>query len=276
VQSLEELRLLQRARVGDRAAADALLEPNRDWLTTYFRRRVHDEFTSQSYAQDVLSAAYGQLDRFRGGCLVSQWLLGIANNVWKRHLERDPYRAGRLASLDTNATQEFLTVTEPAESLGGGAAGQAKTEDRLFAEALLQAAQVACSVEERMVLLRVYQGNTLEEVAELLAKPSGTVRALLKRGREKLLAYLVEHQADLLGGQERVAAAWQRALAAESDAERPSPSETAAWKEGKERHGTRDVFRSACLKMARHLPVPLFLLGNLLLHTAFRGGRPYH
>jgi RNA polymerase sigma-70 factor, ECF subfamily len=260
-----EAGLLRRARQGDRQAADDLLEPNRKWLTDYFRRRLRDAYEAEAFAQDVITAAFAQLDGFRGGCPVSAWLLAIANNAFRKYLERDPYKKGRLSSIYTESTLDALAAWD-------GPTGEAeRTHERLFAEQLLEVAREVCSTDERAVLLRVYQGDSLEEVADLLGKPAATVRSLLRRGREKFLAHLVENRPDMLGGKARLDAAWEMAMAAPDPGERPTPAEVEAWQEGKVRHGNREAFRSACLKVARHLPLHAAWICALLQTTDWRG-----
>ena len=253
---INEKQLLQAAIGGDRRAADDLLEPCRGILTGYFQRHLSDPFAAEELVQEVFVAAFTGLSRFSGERPIGSWMLGIANNKLKNHYERDPIKSGKVTHLDTAATEEILR--EGVNSLSqADFALQTQSRDRI--DQLLKCAKASCSVDEYQILLLIYQGETPEEIAELLDRNANTIRSLLKRGREKLLEYLVVHEPEVLGGSDAIHSAWQKVQANEE----VTLLERAAWK-ARGGRGKTDMFRAACLKMARYLPTASMALIAIL------------
>lgn len=68
-------------------------------------------------------------------------------------------------------------------------------EDRLEKEAVLQALYALPAQVREVFLLYYYQNMTIEEIAEVVGSPPGTVASRLSRGREKLRGLLEEDEA---------------------------------------------------------------------------------
>jgi len=122
---------------------------------------------------------------------------------------------------------------------------------------ILRAAKNACSTQEFMVLSMFYQGEELAEIADMLGMNSATVRSHFLRGRGKLLAYLFTRELDLLGGEEAIAKALERAQVSSDLADKLGDDEIEAFRNPKH---SSEAHRAACLKVARHLAVPMGIL----------------
>lgn len=220
----------------------------RSWLAPYVLRHVRRREDAEDLVQEILVRATRALPRFRGDCPLSQWVLGIARHALYNHYSRDPYHSGRLTQipdpLDSGDLQQDLT--EPGPSF--------QTEQRDHAGRLLARMREVCSPDEVRALLTSYQGETLEDGARLLGLSASTMRSYYRRGRRKLLAHLVQADPDLLGGREAVLEAWTRCIGSADGEDRPTPAELEAWERPT---GRQEAFRSACLKMAKHLPLVL-------------------
>jgi RNA polymerase sigma factor (sigma-70 family) len=251
------------ARQGDHRACERLLEPHRSWLLGYFRHRTLSE-DAEDLTQKTLIAASLQLETFRGDAPLSAWLLGIANRLLFRHWERDPIGSGRLR-LDPLGEEVVPREQQPDLSTA-----LIRTMEKFWlSERLLERMKRCCSEEEQRVLVLYYQGETLSEIATLLQTPDATVRSHLLRARGKILAELVEKDPEVLGGRAAIEAAWQKAQHSDDP---PGEKEQAAWN-NPQRH--KALFRAACLKMARFLPIPaLVLILALPSVKGTTGGRP--
>ena len=84
----EENRLVERARAGDRAAVEALLEPWRKPLFGYIYRMVTSREDAEDLLQETLVRAIEQIPRVRREARYKSWLVGIATNVSRDHLRR--------------------------------------------------------------------------------------------------------------------------------------------------------------------------------------------
>lgn len=247
-----EANLLKATRSGDPRAGAELLDLQRAWLAPFVSRHVRRREDAEDLVQDVLLRASSSLDRFRGDCPFSQWVLRIARHALVNYYQRDPYRRGRLVAMPESETDLPADLQRDKPEAGPSSV----VESRVLAERMLAHMASVCSDDERRVICMVYQGDALEDAAEVLGKSASTVRSLYRRGRQKLLARLVTEDPDMLGGRGAVEAAWGRALQSSDAADRPTAAEEEAWRAPT---GRLEAFRSACLKMARYLAVLLLV-----------------
>ena len=84
----EEVRLVERARAGDRAAIEALLSPWRKPLYGYIYRMVTRREDAEDLLQETQLRAIEQIPSFRGEARFKSWLFGIATNVSLDHLRK--------------------------------------------------------------------------------------------------------------------------------------------------------------------------------------------
>jgi len=113
----------------------------------------------------------------------------------------------------------------------------------------------ACSEPEYRVIVMMSQGDSAEEVGEMLGMKRPTVKSHHLRGKRKLLAHLFTNYVDLLGGQERISEALALAEL--------EPGEQQAFLCGDWRS---DACRDACVKIARCLRLDV-AIGLLLLEV---------
>jgi RNA polymerase sigma-70 factor, ECF subfamily len=226
---------------------DAEIEKQRSMLRGYFGKACRDSEVAETLTQETLYQACRSLSTFRGDCPLSAWVLKIANNVLKKHIERDPYYNGRLVSLDSQISADSLAQGQQNPFSPGP---ESEVLSAMVVERIFHEMNICCSPEERQVVSMFYQGDSLENIAELLGEKPATIRSQFLRGRSKLLAHLVLNAPHLLGGKECITEAYQTAQRVQEINAR----EAAAWKSPQ---GKADDFRSACLKMARHLRITI-------------------
>ncbi len=89
-----EKQLLERARGGDRAAAESLLARYREHLKRFVATMCGDE--AEDLAHDAMAQALTDLPRFEGRSTFSCWLHGIALNLCRHHI-RDKKRHAKTA-----------------------------------------------------------------------------------------------------------------------------------------------------------------------------------
>lgn len=86
--SEEESGLVGRAREGDRAALDSLVEPWRKPLFGYIYRMVTLRQDAEDLLQDVLVRVLEGIREYRGEARFKSWLFGIATHVCLDHLRK--------------------------------------------------------------------------------------------------------------------------------------------------------------------------------------------
>jgi RNA polymerase sigma-70 factor (ECF subfamily) len=129
--------------------------------------------------QQVFIRFYEALPEFRGDSSVKTYLTRIAINLSLNELKRRKRRFALFRPVD-DAEQLHSTNDEPSGDM-----------------ALIEQALSRLSPEARdVVVLRLVNGYSTEETAEMLAIPIGTVLSRLSIARKKLRDLLAPHFAD--------------------------------------------------------------------------------
>src|SRR5262249_20103171 len=162
-----DARLIERFKGGQREAFDRIVERyRRDVYRIAYRMTTNHE-DADDVAQETFLRAYRALGSFRGDASLKTWLFRIAMNL---SINVGRSRAGhRTEERDL----EILPDT-------GGAEGPAGERRLLRSE---EAARVRGAVaalpprQKQVVLLRMYEELSFQEIAEVLDCPIGTAKA---------------------------------------------------------------------------------------------------
>lgn len=169
--------LLGRARAGDRAALDALLEPHREQVRRLAAVLGSDDASADDVVQETLRLACADLARFDGRARLSTWLCGIALNLVRRaRRDRDRHAVpSDPATFDARATRRGVLTS---------------VIRRELAERLDDAvARLPNTLREAFVLHHV-AGLDYDEVGRLLEVAPGTASVRAHRARGLLRSAL--------------------------------------------------------------------------------------
>jgi len=125
------------------------------------------------------------LDRFRGDARLSTWIASVATRTALNWANRRPQR--REAPLDE-------------QSAGAGHDPATEAESRDAAARLQEALDRLPSEHRAVVYLRHIEGLPVQEVAQALDLPEGTVKSRLHYARRQLRRYVVARPAESEGG----------------------------------------------------------------------------
>ncbi len=185
--SIDDSALATRARTGDLAAFNALVETHQDAVYGLcLRMLASSSHAAEDVTQDVFLAAYRRIDSYRGG-VFRAWLLRIATNACTDELRRRRRRPQ--VSLD-DVTGDGSPLDLPDES-------ESPEESALRGELsrYIQAGLMALPPGQRAaVVLCDVQGLSYEEVSEALHVSLGTVKSRLSRGRARLRDLLLRQR----------------------------------------------------------------------------------
>jgi RNA polymerase sigma-70 factor, ECF subfamily len=174
-QPADDLDLIRRLQAGDDDAVRDLYTRSGQCLYTYALRLTNDPATAEDVTQNTLIIAWRSAHSFRGEGRLIAWLLGIVHHTAMNSIRNTSYYVER-------ATEE--TVRDDQPSPEEQAQGQ---ETKRWVREGLQ----TLSPEHRAVLeLVFYQGLSLNEVAEVLDCPVGTVKSRLSYARQHLRGVL--------------------------------------------------------------------------------------
>ena len=168
-----ELELTQRAVSGDPDAFAALYDFYVEQIYRFVLFRVGDEQTAEDLTSQVFLKAWDNLSSYQiRGLLFRAWLLRIARNsvidYYRTYKETTP--------LEPSA----LTKPDPAAEVGD------QVEQQLQAEELRLALQQLTEDQRQVLTLRFIEGLSTEEVANVMGKRQGAIRALQMRGLQAL------------------------------------------------------------------------------------------
>ena len=175
--------LLEALRRGDRhAVLEGLMNRYRQKVLHLAVSILRDQALAEDMSQTVFVKAWQALPRFDGRAALSTWLYTIARNTCLTAVQKER-RMVALEDVPEIADDDDDPVSFGRSPGATESAGQAAAEydvSRLL--------EKLPEPYRRVVVLFYLEDRSCEEVGELLSMPTGTVKALLHRGRKKLAA----------------------------------------------------------------------------------------
>ena len=167
---------------GDSSAFSELVRRHSDRLWAVALRTCRDPDDAADAVQDALISAYRRAETFRGTAKVSTWLHRIVVNACLDRLRAKKVRRTVPLpedSADTGLPDRRDPIAEHTTRMTVlGALGQLPTDQRLA------------------VTLVDLEGWSVDEAAEILECPPGTVKSRCHRGRARLYALLRNHDGE--------------------------------------------------------------------------------
>jgi RNA polymerase sigma-70 factor (ECF subfamily) len=181
--------LVRKARKGDLAAYDELVKryQQRIYATIYHMTANHED--ANDLAQDSFIKAYQALKSFKGGSSFYTWLYRIAVNKTINFLkQRKNKQHFSLNDLDFQTENNPDLVALISDKTPLREVGLTELQKKLN-EALLKLSEP----HRMVVVLHDVQGQSHEEIAEIMDCNIGTVRSRLFYARQQLQGYLTEY-----------------------------------------------------------------------------------
>jgi RNA polymerase sigma-70 factor (ECF subfamily) len=169
--------LLSAHVAGDPVAFTALVSRRRDRLWAVAQRTTGDPDEAADALQDALLSAHRSAGSFRGDAQVTTWLHRIVVNACLDRLRRA--KARPTVPLPEHDSAHPIEPTDP---LGR----------RELAWEIDRALRTLPDDQRAALVLVDVEGYSVDETAELLGIPAGTVKSRCARGRAKLVP-LLEH-----------------------------------------------------------------------------------
>jgi RNA polymerase sigma factor (sigma-70 family) len=184
-----ESELVQRSRNGDLTAYDELVKryQQRIYATIYHMTSNHED--ANDLAQDSFIKAFSALKSFKGGSTFYTWLYRIAVNKTINFLkQRKNKHHMSLNDLDFNAENDPDLVALVSNKTPHRDATLTELQKKLN-EALLKLSEP----HRMVVVLHDVQGQSHDEIAEIMGCNIGTVRSRLFYARQQMQSYLAEY-----------------------------------------------------------------------------------
>ncbi|MBI3135553.1 MAG: RNA polymerase sigma factor [Bacteroidetes bacterium] len=169
--------LLLNAKAGDDYSFKQLVEANQQGVVRVVIGMLGDSDDAKDVAQEVFIQFYKNMDKFKGDSTLRTYLTRIAINLSLNELKKMKLSRLRIVS-DTYSIHHI-------EDSG-------RTQDSNELSEMVQKAILQLEPEFRVVVvLRLMDGYSTKEVAEMLEIPLGTVLSRLARGQQKLKTILI-------------------------------------------------------------------------------------
>ena len=165
-------KLLQQARDGDRLAFRKIVEANQASMIATVVGILGRDIAVDDIVQESFVRLYKNLDNFEGRSSIRTYLTRIAVNLSLDHLRKRRRDRSRQTSIE-DAGEARMAVSE----------GQDHDYDH---DLILQSIQKLPADQRAVVTLRVLDGYSTQETAELLDIKYGTVLSRLSRGLDRL------------------------------------------------------------------------------------------
>ncbi|MEM7368786.1 MAG: sigma-70 family RNA polymerase sigma factor [Bacteroidota bacterium] len=167
--------LIEESRNGDQRAFAQLVEKYEQQVAGTVIGMLGNGQEAEDVGQEVFIRFYRSLDKFRGDSSLGTYLTRIAINLSLNTVKKQKRR--KLFSL-FGSRENHPVLQIPDHGL---------TQDELNTQNLVQTALQMLDIQFRSVLvLRLIDGYSTKETAELLDLPLGTVLSRLSRGQKKL------------------------------------------------------------------------------------------
>ena len=185
----DDLELVRRAQSGEAPAYDELVRryQERVYATIYHMTSNHED--ANDLAQEAFIKAYSALKSFKGGSSFYTWLYRIAVNKTINFLKqrKNKYHLS-LNDIDFNAEHDPDLMALISDKTPTRDVGLSELQKKLN-EALLKLSEP----HRMVVVLHDVQGQSHDEIAEIMGCNIGTVRSRLFYARQQLQGHLAEY-----------------------------------------------------------------------------------
>jgi len=180
---------------GNREAFDKIFNRYVNQIYNFIKKQVKDQESAEDITQEVFLRLYKAAKNFDPSKRFSSYLYKIAVNEVRRQYQKSA--AEQKYSLN-EPIAESEDARERGEVIAVEDAGPEKGLYERLESTRLQSLIDALPPEQRMVvLLKVYQGLTFEEIAKAMDKPLSTVLSRMRYAVQKLRKWMTSEEGEL-------------------------------------------------------------------------------
>src|SRR6266852_5400071 len=171
---------------GDQSAARELQRVLSLYLPSFYRsalRVLGNRDDAEDAVQEALLAAYKHLHQFRGQSQMSTWLTTIVCNCARMQLRKRPRQVHMPLEEQIGGDEGYFIFEKVADARPSP---EDECRNSELAAHLRKCTALLSPSLRRTFQLRVVDGLSIFETAQVLGLPHGTVKAQLARARQKL------------------------------------------------------------------------------------------
>lgn len=171
--------IIERCKQGDLSAFDDLVRRYEKQVYNFAYRMTGNYDDASDIASEAFIKVFNAIESFRGDANFSTWLFRIVTNLYLDGRKRS--KAHMNIPLDEYIDLEESTVTRQIEDPSPSPLELVEAGERL--DVLGRAIGSLPDYQRIMVVLYHTQGQSYEEIAEIVGLPIGTVKSRLNRAR---------------------------------------------------------------------------------------------
>jgi RNA polymerase sigma-70 factor (ECF subfamily) len=175
--------LARQALAGSQAAYQDLVRRYATPAVNFATRMIHDRAAAEDLAQEAFARAFERLSTYDRQRRFISWFFQILHNLTIDYLRRKRPTTLSLEELERNSDL-CLFRTSMADS------PEVQAEQAALARAVDTALTLIRTEYREVVVLRYHQDLSVEEIAENMGVPAGTVKTYLYRARKELASIL--------------------------------------------------------------------------------------
>lgn len=177
------LKILHRAKEGDRKAFEEIYQLYHRRIYNAVYGMLSDADDAQDVTQDVFIRLHDALPTLRADEAFSTYLYRIALNLCRDRARRK--KRVRFQSMDTPRT-DSEGEAEPMEFPDLGKLPEELLTGDELQRRVREAVQTLSDDHKAVIMMHHFQGMEVNDIADILDVPSGTVKSRLARGRDQL------------------------------------------------------------------------------------------
>jgi RNA polymerase sigma-70 factor (ECF subfamily) len=180
---MDEHQLIALVKDGDQSAFAQIVSAYKDRIVNFLYQMTGDYQKAVDLSQETFLRVYFKADKYRPIAPLSSWIYAIAANLAKTDIKKRK----RMALISLEELPPTLTVSTPSGEAGDSGLS-ANLKEAL--EALTPRYRIA-------IVLKDIEGYSQEEIARIIHRPVGTVKARISRGRAMLKIKLERARLDV-------------------------------------------------------------------------------
>jgi len=170
---MDEQELMHLVQKGDESAFEKIVVMHKHRIVNYLTQMTGDYQRAVELAQETFMRVYFKAGHYKPLAPLSSWIYAIASN---------------LAKTDLKKKRKYATVS--LDDVNNTAGGQIASPDELQHSFLVKNVKRALNgLHPRYripIVLKDIEGFSQEEIAQILKRPVGTIKARISRGRKYL------------------------------------------------------------------------------------------
>ena len=168
--SMDDRELIRLVQEGDEMAFGRIVTGYKDRIVNYLYQFTGDYQKAVELAQETFIRVFFKANQYRPVAPLSSWIYAIASNLAKTEMKRSyRHQTVSLEAIAAHEVQQNVYAEDPPDS--GLLKNLREALDSLHPRYRLP------------VVLKDMEGFSQEEIAQILKKPVGTIKARISRGR---------------------------------------------------------------------------------------------